>query len=53
MSVNVERTSFVTKLYSNDLAVVCLWSCLGLALTGLAASLGFGSQIAEILAQAG
>ena len=33
-----------------DLAIVCLWSVVGLVLTGLLASLGFSSEIAQFMA---
>ena len=36
-----------------DLAIVCLWSAMGLLLTALFASLGFGEQIGQFLAAAG
>ena len=36
-----------------DLVVVCLWAAAGLALTGLLAGLGFGSEITQYMAVAG
>jgi hypothetical protein len=36
-----------------DLVIVCLWSALGLVLTGLFASLGFGNEGTAFLAAAG
>jgi hypothetical protein len=36
-----------------DLAIVCLWAAVGLVLTDLFASLGFGNEIAQFLAAAG
>jgi hypothetical protein len=38
---------------SADFHVVCLWSALGLTLTGLLFALGLGSEIGQILAMAG
>jgi hypothetical protein len=38
---------------SADFCIVCLWSALGLTLTGLLFALGFGAEIGEILAMAG
>jgi hypothetical protein len=36
-----------------DFCTACLWSALGLTLTGLLFSLGLGSEIGRILAMAG
>jgi hypothetical protein len=36
-----------------DLVVVCLWSALGLVLTALALTLGFGVEIGQMVAMAG
>ena len=38
---------------SADFCVVCLWSALGLTLTGLLFALGFGAEIGQVLALAG
>jgi hypothetical protein len=38
---------------SADLSIVCLWSALGLTLTGLLFALGPGAEIGQILAMAG
>jgi hypothetical protein len=38
---------------SADFCTACLWSALGLTLTGLLFSLGLGSEIGQILAVAG
>jgi hypothetical protein len=38
---------------SGDFRVVCLWSALGLTLTGLLFALGSGGEIGQILALAG
>jgi hypothetical protein len=38
---------------SVDFGVVCLWSALGLALTGLFFALGFATEIGQTLAAAG
>jgi hypothetical protein len=38
---------------SVDLHIVCLWSALGLALTGLLFALGMGGGIGQMLAMAG
>jgi hypothetical protein len=38
---------------SADFCIACLWSVLGLTLTGLLFSLGLGSEIGQILAVAG
>ena len=38
---------------SADFCIVCLWSALGLTLTGLLFALGFGAEIGQILAIAG
>jgi hypothetical protein len=38
---------------SADFQVVCLWSALGLTLTGLLFALGLGGEIGPILAAAG
>jgi hypothetical protein len=38
---------------SADFHVVCLWSALGLTLTGLLFALGLGGEIGQILAMAG
>jgi len=36
-----------------DLAIVCLWAAVGLVLTAVFASLGFGDGITQFLAAAG
>jgi hypothetical protein len=38
---------------SADFCIVCLWSALGLTLTGLLFALGWGAEIGQILAMAG
>ena len=38
---------------SADFCIVCLWSALGLTLTGLLFALGLGAEIGQILAMAG
>jgi hypothetical protein len=38
---------------SADFCVACLWSALGLTLTGLFFALGLGAEIGQILAMAG
>jgi hypothetical protein len=38
---------------SADFCIVCLWSALGLTLTGLLFTLGLGPEIGQILAVAG
>jgi hypothetical protein len=38
---------------SADFHIACLWSALGLTLTGLLFALGFGAEIGQILAMAG
>ena len=38
---------------SSDLAVVCVWALLGLNLTACVFALGYGAEIAQILALAG
>jgi hypothetical protein len=38
---------------SAEFHVVCMWSALGLTLTGLLFALGLGGEIAQILATAG
>ena len=38
---------------SADFCIVCLWSALGLTLTGLLFALGLGAEIGQILAVAG
>jgi hypothetical protein len=38
---------------SADFCVVCLWSALGLTLTGLLFALGLGAEIGQSLAMAG
>jgi hypothetical protein len=37
---------------STNLRIACLWSALGLALTGLFFAFGFGAEIGQILAVA-
>jgi len=37
---------------SADFRIACLWSALGLTLTGLFCALGFGAEIGQILAVA-
>ena len=53
-----DRTAFLRNFAEPtvtffDLPVVCLWSLLGLALSGLALVLGFGAEIVQALALAG
>lgn len=38
---------------SADFCIVCLWSTLGLTLTGLLFALGLGAELGQILAMAG
>ena len=38
---------------SADFCIACLWSALGLTLTGLLFALGLGAEIGQILAMAG
>jgi hypothetical protein len=38
---------------SADLCIACLWSALGLTLTGLLFALGLGAEIGQIVAMAG
>jgi hypothetical protein len=36
-----------------ELAIVCLWSALGLVVTALAFAVGFGVEVGQLLAAAG
>jgi hypothetical protein len=55
------RSEFLTRFRiahlglgaSDDFGVACLWSALGLTLTGLFFALGLGAEIGQILAVAG
>ena len=61
MSIDAESTPAVSGalgrsqsiLIHADFGIVCLWGLLGLDLTALAITLGFGAEIAEALAMAG
>ena len=46
----IESQRLVSLLVDPDLVVVCLFAALGLAVTGLFLSLGFGPEIARALA---
>ena len=41
------------RMGAADFCIVCLWSALGLTLTGLLFALGLGAEIGQILAMAG
>jgi hypothetical protein len=47
------HSTFRLERASADFHVACLWSALGLTLTGLLFAGGFGAQIGQILAMAG
>jgi hypothetical protein len=46
------RVAHLGREVSADFRIVCLWSALGLALTGVFFALGFGAEIGQILAVA-
>ena len=46
----IETQRLVSSRVDPELAVVCLFAALGLALTGLFFALGFGPEIAQALA---
>jgi len=47
------RTPRLGIAVPGDLRVVCLWSTIGCALTGLWFALGYGVEIGQVLAVAG
>ena len=46
----IESQRLASSLVDPDLAIVCLFAALGLAVTGLFLAFGFGPEITEALA---
>jgi hypothetical protein len=53
LSTEIRSTRQARDNYWINAILLCMWSVVGLALTGLSFALGFGAQVGQALAAAG